>query len=367
MEGFNALDLFAGAGGASLGLRAAGFHHLACYEWSGAACATMQRAGLPAVQADLRTAELGEYRGRVDLLWASPPCQAGSLAGKRRGANDERNGWPWTLRHLQEVAPTWVLAENVLGWTYHDRGCLGDETGCPGCLWERKVLPGIRCLYPYVGWWTLNAADYGVPQQRRRVILWAGPLPLPADGPRPTHGSREETDLADLGLLPWRSMRDAIGDTLTRESCEERVCYPCDGSHGQACAEPWRLDWPAPTVTTTEAKGTRASSGSGWTISNGPDRASDTAFLVAGIRRIEVSEGAALQGFPAGWLPEGTVEEQYRQIGNAVPPPLAQAVAKLVLGYASAWRELVATYGEAGAREVAAQYLAARCRHHGRS
>jgi site-specific DNA-cytosine methylase len=131
-------------------------------------------------------------------------------------------------------------------------------------------------------------------------------------------------------------MKDAIGDTLTRESCDRRACYPCDGSHGRACAEPWRLLRPAPTVTLQEEKGTRAHSPD-WTFNGGPDRASDTAFLVAGIRRIDVREGLLLQGFPADWPLQGSINEHYSQIGNAVPPPLSEAMSRAVLAAHRVW------------------------------
>ena len=97
---------------------------------------------------------------------------------------------------------------------------------------------------------------------------------------------------------------------------------------------------PAPTVTTGEVKGTRASAKTDWSFNGGPDRASDAAFLALGVRRITVQEALILQGFPADWPLQGTVEEQYTQAGNAVPPPLAEAVARLVLVAHRAWSSL---------------------------
>lgn len=83
-------------------------------------------------------------------------------------------------------------------------------------------------------------------------------------------------------------------------------------------------------MTTSEEKGTRAHAPD-WTFNGGPDRASDAAFLVAGVRRIEVAEGLVLQGLPADWPLQGTRQDQYRQVGNAVPPPLAEAASRVVL------------------------------------
>jgi DNA (cytosine-5)-methyltransferase 1 len=324
------LDLFAGCGGAALGLQRAGWRHLACVERDPAAAATLAAAGLPALCADVREVDWAPFAGRVDLLWASPPCQPGSTAGHRLGARDPRDGWPWTWAVLDAVRPTWFLAENVLGWTYHARGCRldGEHEGCTGCAWQRRVLPALGARFAFSGAWRLDAADFGVPQHRRRVLLWGGPLPLRP--PAPTHGDPDDEDTAHRGIAPWRTVRDAVGGTLlAADACEHRACYPCDGSHGRACQEPWRADAPAPTVTASEAKGTRAHAPD-WSFHGGPDRASDAAFLVAGVRRIEVAEGLRLQGLPDDWPLQGTREEQYRQVGNAVPPALAEAAGRVV-------------------------------------
>jgi len=325
------VELFAGCGGAALGLHRAGWRHLACIEVDRAAAATLAAAGFPALQADVREVDWSPYAGRADLLWASPPCQPGSVAGKRRGADDARDGWPWTWAALDAMRPTWFLAENVLGWTRHARDCHldGEHGGCVGCSWERSVLPELRARFAFSGAWRVDAADHGVPQHRRRVILWGGPLPL--SPPPATHRDPADEDTANRGLRPWRSVRDAVGGTLLDPAtCDLRACYPCDGSHGRACAEPWRADAPAPTITTAEVKGTRAHAPE-WSFHGGPDRASDAAFLLAGVRRIEVAEGLALQGIPADWPLQGTREEQYRQVGNAVPPAMSEAPGRVVL------------------------------------
>ena len=99
------LELFAGAGGAALGLHDAGMTHVACVEKDPDACATLRAAGLPAVEVDVR-----EYHGgRTAVLWASPPCQPYSQAGKRRAQDDDRNLWPDTLRSIDAVKPRWFV------------------------------------------------------------------------------------------------------------------------------------------------------------------------------------------------------------------------------------------------------------------
>ena len=336
------LELFAGCGGAALGLHRAGWKHLACVERDEAAAATLAAAGFPVLRADVRELDFSPFAQRVDLLWASPPCQPGSTAGKRRGSSDDRDGWPWTWDIIDAVRPTWFLAENVLGWTYHSRACRldGGHHGCVGCSWEQSVLPALRDRFAFAGSWRLDAADYGTPQHRRRVLLWGGPLPLDAAPLPATHGDPDDEDTALRGLAPWVSVRDTIGATLlANDTCEHRRCYPCDGTHGRACTEPQRADRPAPTVTTTEVKGTRAHAPH-WSFNGGPDRASDTAFLIAGVRRIEPLEGLALQGFPPDWPLQGNREQQYRQVGNAVPPQLARAAGDAVMKGAQVLQEV---------------------------
>ncbi len=333
------VELFAGTGGAALGLHRAGWGHLACVEREPAAAATLRAAGIPAVEADARDVDFAAFRGRAALLWASPPCQPGSTAGQRHGAADDRDGWPVTLAAIDACRPTWFLAENVLGWSYHLDLCGGGHAACPACHLE-GVTAELARRFPFTGQWRLDAADFGVPQRRRRLILWAGPLPLDPDGPAASHAHPEAA--AAQGLRPWLTMGEAIGDTLHRGTCDRRACYPCDEEHGRACSEPWRLDRPAPTVTTAEEKGTRANAVADWSFNGGPDRASDAAFLVAGIRRIDLGEGLRLQGLPPDWPLQGTVSQRYTQVGNAVPPALAEAAGRLVLAAHRAWTALQA-------------------------
>lgn len=167
----------------------------------------------------------------------------------------------------------------------------------------------------------LAAEDYGVPQRRRRVVLMArrgGPVALP----EPTHGAEP-----GFGRLPRRTLGEAVPLLRAEAGDDPHLRY----TEGRAGSEPWRLGRPAPTVMCTEEKGTRASASSGWTFNGGPDRASDAAFLAVGRRRLTWQECAALQDFPADHPFQGPIGARYRQVGNAVPPKLAEVVGRAVL------------------------------------
>ncbi len=250
------LDLFAGAGGASLGLKAAGLHHVVCVERDADAVATLITAGFPAVHADVRQCNLPS----VWLWWCSPPCQPFSAAGKRQSSADDRNGWPWVLDALDRATakgsrPTWMICENVMGMTHHRKGCPRDgswrdkEHKCAGCYWLGFILPEFQKRFAAVSVWKLNAADFGVPQTRRRVFLVAGPVAIEA--PTPTHAKGGEG-----GLPPWASMGEALGLTLATpepgqvaKSQSGRVLDPnkpattvdC-GATGDSYRSPWVLD-----------------------------------------------------------------------------------------------------------------------------
>jgi DNA (cytosine-5)-methyltransferase 1 len=354
------IELFAGAGGAALGLHAAGLQHAALVEWDRDACATLRAAGLgPVVEGDVRdldaiAAVAGE---RVDALWSSFPCQAWSAVGHRRGAHDDRNGWPWTVDALDRFRPAWFLAENVRGLLTHRGDCTaaGGQGGlfggtqpadCPGCYFERVILPDLRRRFAHVGWWVLDAADYGVPQHRRRVILWAGPAPL--EQPVPTHGPGR--------ARPWVSMREALAlDVYCFATHPEGAAHnaarrvrdlsdaPCPtiGAtyHQSMGGHPW-VSRPSPTVLSV---GEQKGSGPGANPAK-MQRASDLLYLTTGRRRLTVAECAVLQDFPAGHPWQGGVGSQYRQAGNAVPPRLAAVVGRALMD-AAGGRRVAAAVG----------------------
>ena len=389
------IDLFAGAGGASLGLRNAGFNHEFCIEWDEDAESTLSAAGFPGLCGDVR--DLKHYEGlkHVDMMWASPPCQAFSTAGNREGALDDRNGWPWTLDiidHLKSrgVGPEWVICENVLGLTYHKGDCTGmDVTRCAGCYWEGWIQPEFKKRFGWVGTVVLNAADFGVPQFRRRVFLVGGPRPV--RWPERTHCSVEEmTQQTMFGpkLKRWVSIRDALKLEATvigggrdptsdpndkrryRDITEEpsttvtavqignagpfaieekpewwHRSSPADepsrtiGSKANASvttlgtgvpgSEPWRLEKPSPAITARDWRGARHQK---FDPTRGPMTAADATWRAMGRRRLTWQECAVLQGFPDDYPFQGRTQASiYRQVGNAVCPKVSEVLARCVM------------------------------------
>ena len=224
---------------------------------------------------------------------------------------------------------------------------------CPRCYLDGVIMPQLRERFAHAGYWLLNAADYGVPQHRRRVILSAGPAPLRA--PPATHADPATLAQASMfgpRLLPWVSMGEAL--KLSRATITHRpngikghqpivasrpaptilavshceTGFRVSGAAADlAGTAPNLLDLPASTVLARAAKGYSGGLARGRSIGG----ASDCLYLATGRRQLTVAECARLQNFPAGHSWQGTKAAQYRQIGNAVPPTLARVVAEVVL------------------------------------
>lgn len=275
-----ALDLFAGGGGVAVAMRDLGIEatHV---ELDPSACATLRAMGeRRVVEGDVRDLGRFAHPGAFDLVWSSHPCPKWSRATSRT-RDRAPDGWPWALAVIGRVAPRALWARDLEARGY-------------------EVVHGLA-----------NAMWFGVPQTRTRALVIA------------VRGGRRAPRMPAPTVDAPRGMGEAL------EPPAGRVVYP--RGTGRAASEPWRLDLPAPTVMTTEAKGTRASRASGWTFHGGPDRASDATFLATGLRRVSETEAARLQGFPEGHPFQGTSEARYRQIGNAVPPPLARAALRAAL------------------------------------
>lgn len=189
------LDLCAGPGGVSEGFKALGLTEVGI-EWDRSACETAMAAGHARIQADISTYPTEPFAGKVDILWASPPCQGFSAAGKKKGKDD----LPALLDHIARCRDGWVdpdptvwsdpRSEYVLeplrwAWGVKPRAIGLEQVIAVRPLWEAmaQVLDG----WGYWAWTGIvNAADYGVPQTRKRAILLAR-NDRTVSPPAPTH------------------------------------------------------------------------------------------------------------------------------------------------------------------------------------
>jgi DNA (cytosine-5)-methyltransferase 1 len=329
------IDLFAGCGGMTLGFARAGFRPIFAVEHDRKAAATYERNF---GSGHMHTGDIAEVETfpRADVIVGGPPCQGFSLLGGSHGSpEDERNHlWKHYARAVDQAQPKVFVMENVpqlltspayLEFVEHVQSA--------GYTVESKIL---------------RASEYGVPQHRRRAIVIGAKDPDLIAWPTPTHGEGG-------GLLPWVTVRDALADLpatpdgrnwhTERPSIREtsRIRYshvPVDGGNrlqmrdsldasGQGHLVPacWRdrdkagldvfgrLWWNRPSVTIR-------------TEFYKPEKGR---YLHPQANRpITLREGARLQSFPDDftWPEDQTMGHVARQIGNAVPPQLAQVIAQ---------------------------------------
>lgn len=297
------VEICAGAGGQARGIEMAGFEHAALIEIDRHACATL-RANRPewnVLEDDLLSWSGKEYEG-VDLLAGGVPCPPFSSAGQQLGADDERDLFPTAIRLIGEIHPRAVMLENVRG--LFDRRF--DS-------YRQHITEEIEKLGYSVQWKLLNAADYGVPQARPRVICvalrddvkTAFEYPEPFDLPQVTVGSALLDLMAENGwegAEEWAQGAQTVAPTLVGGSKK----------HGGADLGPTRAKkaWAALGV---DGKGLA-------------DAAPEESF--EGMPRLTVRMAARIQGFEDSWQLTGGKTASYRQVGNALPPPLAHAVAQ---------------------------------------
>lgn len=274
------LDLFAGPGGWSLALRSLG-HDDVGLEWDEKTCRTRDALGLTTVQCDVRDVDVNEFDEITGLI-ASPPCQSYSVAGKQKGLADDRGQLVWQpLRFIEAHLPDWVAMEET-----------------PTVLPIFREYADTLTRWGYSVWTgRLNAADFGVPQIRKRAFFLAsrtGTVQLP----RQTHAKSDEVTLFGA-LQPWVTM---------------------------AAALPHRTDLPAwchrrPATTVVRSFRPDVIAAPGWRgPGDGPRQNAPNSVEVT------IDELAVLQGAWAGFPFQGAKTKRFSLCGALLPPPWARAI-----------------------------------------
>jgi DNA (cytosine-5)-methyltransferase 1 len=298
-----ALELCAGGGGQALGLELAGFEHAGLIENDKAACNTLRlnRPNWNVIEHDLfQELDLSPFKG-VDLLAGGLPCPPFSIAGKQLGQKDERNLFDVGVNYVDAIRPKAVMFENV-------RGMLG-----PRFADYRTWIDARLKKLGYVSdWKLLNASDYGVPQVRLRAILVAV---------KKSHSDQ-------FNWPSGKKTSKTVGSTL----------------HGQMRANGWMQadNWRenanslAPTIVGGSKKHGGADLGPSRTKAAWAELMVDGCNIAnsapiknfIGMPQLTLPMVSRLQGFPSTWMFSGKKTAAYRQIGNALPPPVARAIAK---------------------------------------
>lgn len=297
------LEVCAGAGGQALGLERAGFDHVALVEVEKVCRATLRLNRpewqvLEDTQSNLKTFDATGYQG-VSLLAGGLPCPPFSKAGKQLGAKDERNLFPDFLRVVDQCGPEAIMVENVRGFL--DKTFEG---------FRNSFARQLKKMGYTVGWRLYSAADFGVSQLRPRVTIvglkqghGAFEWPEPHTTPAPTVGALLHDQMSEFGWAgadAWRDKANAIAPTIVGGSLK----------HG------------GPDLGPTRARQAWEKLGvDGRGVANAAPAADHT-----GMPRLTVPMVARVQGFPDDWRFYGKKTPAYRQVGNAFPPPVAEAV-----------------------------------------
>lgn len=297
------LEICAGGGGQAVGLEKAGFEPVGALEIDQHACNTLRhnRPNWQIFQTDIRDFSAKEFRG-IDLFAGGVPCPPFSIAGKQLGADDDRDLFPEALRLIRESQPTAVMLENVPGFA-----------SARFADYRRELMNQLYQMGYDADWQILNASSFGVPQLRPRFILvaikepyshgfvWPSPFPHPPTVAETIGGIMASRNWP--GAPDWMRKASGIAPTIVGGSKK----------HG------------GPDLGPTRARKQWATLGvDGLGIADEPP---GLEFPAKARPRLTVRMVARLQGFPDTWHFTGLKTAAYRQVGNALPPPVAASVA----------------------------------------
>jgi DNA (cytosine-5)-methyltransferase 1 len=325
---YSIVSLFTGAGGLDLGFERAACEVAVCVDNDPEACKTLRynRPAWPVFEGDIREFDPSPYAG-ADLVVGGPPCQGFSTAGKGNPKDPRNFLWQEYFRVVEVVMPKALVIENVSGLK-HQRN--GDHlTG---------IMDALETLDYHFALGVLNAADFGVPQVRRRlfVIGMKGFVP----------------SLPNPSGIEQKTVSEAIDDLI---GIENPVLNQEPNRHAPHIVAKWKNLQPGeidPNYRRARLRGDRPShtirAGGGY----GP-KGNHLAGFHPPIhhslpRQLTVREAARLQSFPDEWIFQGSKTAQGRQVGNAVPVLMAEAVGRHVVSLIDAAeameveRELVA-------------------------
>lgn len=312
----NLVSLFSGGGGLDLGLTHAGFRGVFLSDIEVPHCETL-RKNFP--EANIREANCSEltgdairqYAGRkqFDLLAGGPPCQAFSILGNRGSFSDPRGSLVFDyVRLVKELSPRAFIFENVPGLM----------TVRGGKDWE-ELVSFMRCETGYTLFTSvLNAADYGIPQIRRRVfVVGFKSSRRQFSFPKPTHANAEGNgNLFSSSLKPWVPAKFAL--ELVEGSPNHRI-----RQHGVRVRSRYERIPPGGRDAVDHTDRIHPERPSG-TVLVGSSAGGGRPFIHPfSPRHLTVREAARLQSFPDTYIFEGPETWQYRAVGNAVPPILA--------------------------------------------
>lgn len=328
---YTSIELFAGGGGLALGMEQAGFHHIMLNEFNHWACETLRlnRPNWNVVEEDLHNVSFVEYDGKVDFLSGGFPCQAFSYAGKQGGFEDARGTLFFEMaRAISECHPKVFMGENVKGLTSHDNGRTIDV------IKNTIAELGYTLVEPEV----LKAIMYKVPQKRERIILIA-----------------IRNDIFDKVTFKYPDPYKRV--VTLRDAFFKGDLYECDVPESEGQMYPKRKfeimsmvpeggDWRnlPEDIQREYLKGSFHLGGgkTGMARRLAMDEPSLTLTCAPAMKQTErchpvetrpltVREYARIQTFPDDWQFAGKRDEQYKQIGNAVPVNLAAAVGRSLI------------------------------------
>ncbi len=325
-DGPTVLELFAGCGGLALGFKRAGFRTELAVEWSPDASDTL-RANITERVAQCAIEEIKEFP-KADVVAGGPPCQGFSNLGERVPFDPRRQLWRHYLRAVRDANPIAFVMENV-----------------PPLLKSQEFIEIQReaeSLGYNVASWVLNSADYGAPQTRKRAIIIGMKGERPTK-PLQTHVNPERRTLQTHDLPAWLTVRDAIGDlpfkpsgknwhigrNPTEMSKQRYACIPAGGNRFDLPPELTPECWKRKTQGGTDLFGRLWWDRPSVTIRTEFYKPEKGRYLhPEADRPITHREAARLQGFDDDFQFCGTKINVAKQIGNAVPIPLAEAIGK---------------------------------------